>query len=504
MKIKKIQLCIWTAVLVLFYSGLFSSCQTQEKTHKKFYSPEEITELESRLALETKEEPKSGKKTSEGTFAVFEDRESQTGRMIHLSVVILHAEGPEVKPDPLFVFAGGPGADVTKYKAAYRNHWVRKHRDVVLVSQRGTGGDNCLDCPSASPEDDVQSYFEPLFRAETFKKCLEELQKEYDLTQYSTCLAADDTNEVRLALGYGQINITGTSYGTRMALIYMRRHPETIRTAMLNGVAPLAFKNPLFHAWGFQRAMDLLLDECSEDPECGSAFPNLRDEFDSILTRLEEKPAEVMVTHPKTHEQVSILLSREAFVEAMRTIMYSKNREVPLLIHEASKGNYKPFAQAGLFSEWTIRNLLATGMLLCVTCAEDLDRISEQEIIELAENTYMGSGRVRRQKAVCEFWPRSELPKDFGEPVSVDIPALILSGFLDPVTPPDWGEDAASHLPNSLHIVVPGAHGVGGECLEQIEKQFMETGSVEGLDTSCTDTLEVGEFKLKHDSEFKK
>jgi pimeloyl-ACP methyl ester carboxylesterase len=499
MRINNKYLYIWFTIFMVVFSGLFFSCQSQEKAQQQFDTPERIAELKSRLSLETREEPDTGRRISEGTFAVFEDRTSQKGRMIHLDVVILHAKGPQIEPDPLFVFAGGPGADVSKYAPIYRDYWVRENRDIVLVSQRGTGGDNCLSCKDTFAQDDLQTYFEPLFKEERFKKCLEELKKEYDLTKYSTCLAADDYNDVRLALDYDEINIIGTSYGTRMALVYMRRHPETIRTVVLNGVAPLAFKNPLFHAWGFQRAINLLLHDCSDDPECHSAFPNLRSEFNSILTRLEEEPAEVMVSHPETKEQVPILLKKEAFIEALRTIMYTDSREVPMLIHEAFKGNYRPFAQTGLMSERAIRNLLATGMLLCVTCAEDLDRISEQEIVDIAENTYMGSGRVRRQKAVCDFWPRSELPEDFGEPVSVDVPTLILSGFLDPVTPPRWGEEVNGNLPNSLHIIAPGAHGVGGECLRRIERQFLESGSVEGLDTSCVDSLEIGKFKLAMD-----
>ncbi len=499
MRINNKYLFVWLMIFMVVFSGLFFSCQTQEKAQKEFDTPERIAELKSGLSLEIREEPDTGRKISEGTFAVFEDRESQEGRMIHLDVVVLHAEGPKVEPDPLFVFEGGPGVDVSKIAPWVKDHWTRKNRDIVLVSQRGTGGDNCLSCKDTFAQGDLQTYFEPLFRAERFEKCLEELKKEYDLTKYSTCLAADDYNDIRLALGYDKINITGGSYGTRMALVYMRRYPETIRTAMLNGVAPIANKNPLFHTWGFQRAIDLLLQECSDDPECHSAFPNLRSEFESILSRLEKEPEEVMVSHPETKKQVPILLKKEAFIEALRTIMYTDSREVPLLIHEAFKGNYKPFAQAGLMSEWAIRDFLATGMLLCVTCAEDLDRISEQEIIDIAENTYMGSGRVRRQKAVCDFWPRSELPEGFGEPVSVGVSTLILSGFLDPVTPPRWGEEVDKNLPDSLHIVAPGAHGVGGECLRRIERQFLESGSVEGLDTSCVDALEAGKFKVSMD-----
>ena len=169
---------------------------------------------------------------------------------------------------------------------------------------------------------------------------------------------------------------------------------------------------------------------------------------------------------------------------------------IPYLIHQAFEGDYVPFAQAGLMSERSIRQLLAMGMLLCVTCAEDLARISEEEIVEIASPTDMGDGRVRRQKAVCEFWPRPEIPDNYGDPVSVDVPVLLISGNLDPVTPPRWGEEASSHLPNSLHLISPGAHGVGNPCLTGIQKQFLELGTVEGLDTSCVKELKTGRFRI--------
>ncbi len=147
-------------------------------------------------------------------------------------------------------------------------------------------------------------------------------------------------------------------------------------------------------------------------------------------------------------------------------------------------------------SNWYLHRLLALGMLLCVTCAEDLDRITEEEIIEIAAGTDMGDGRVRRQRAVCEFWPRSEIPDDYGDPVSVDVPVLLISGNLDPVTPPRWGEEVARNMPNSMHLVSPGAHVVGNPCLREIQKQFLETGTVEGLDTSCVETLKAGPFRI--------
>lgn len=474
------------------------TCSSSEQKAARKSTSVDIETLKSRLVLETEIDPESSAKISKGTFAVFEDREAQEGRMIKLDVVIVHATSQNPKPDPIFVLAGGPGADVTKRANGYKEHWMRNERDIVLVSQRGTGGDNFLDCELAANDDDLQGYLDPLFNIDAFRACLEELKQKYDLTKYSTCLAMDDVNEIRQVLGYEKINLTGVSYGTRAALVYMRRHPETVRTAILNGVVPIAFKNPLFHAPAAHEAIRLLFAECANDPDCHAEFPNLEDEFQIILERLDKEPADVTITHPVTSERVPVKLSREAFVEALRTMMYSGRRVlgVPSLIHQAFEGNFEPFAQLGMESNRGIRNSLALGMLLCVTCAEDLARITEEEIIEITDGTFMGGSRVRQQMAICEFWPKSGIPENYGDPVSVEVPVLLLSGTLDPVTPPRWGAEAASHLSHSLHLVVPGAHGVGGPCIMSIQQQLLESGSVENLDISCTEEMRKIRFRI--------
>jgi len=485
-------------VWITSLSVLFSlACQPTQKTEEQI-PVVDVEALKSRLVITPEEDTKSGTQVSRGTFSVFEDRDAQKGRMIKLDVVVLHATGSEPKHDPVFYLAGGPGQDVTQNERGLRGYWIRKDRDIVLVSQRGTGGDNRLDCELTSSDDNIQCYLDPLFNVDTFHVCLEELQKKYDLTKFSTCMAADDLNEIRLALGYDTINLIGGSYGTRMALVYMRRHPETVRTAILNGVAPIAFKNPLFHAPAIQEALQLLFGECANDPDCSAAFPNFEDEFRIVIQRLEEYPVEVAVSHPVTKERTVVKMSREAFVEATRAMMYimDYNRRIPSMVHKAFEGNYEPFAQLGVDTERMIRKMLAMGMLLSVTCAEDLDRISEKDIVEFTGGTFMGDGRVRRQKTVCEFWPRSLLPDNYGDPVSVGVPVLLLSGTMDPVTPPRWGEEAASHLPNSLHLVVPGSHGVGGRCILSIQKRFLETGSVEGLDVSCIQSTKLPRFQI--------
>lgn len=474
------------------------SCRDKTAVEKEVL-PMDVEFLKSQLDIETEEDPLIGGNISSGTFTVFENRESQEGRTIKLFVVILHAFSETPKPDPFFPLAGGPGGDVTRSVNAYKKSWIREERDIVFVSQRGTGGDNRLDCVLASSDENLQSYLDPVFNLENFRVCLEELQKNFDLTMYSTCLAADDLNDLRLALGYDKINLTGTSYGTRAALVYMRRHPETVRTAILNGVLPLANKNPLFHALSAQEAIQLLLDDCFENPECRFAFPNLEEEFLTVLERLDEEPAGVSVDHPVTKERVLVNLDRASFMEALRTMMYSygRNRQVPYLIHQAFLGDYEPFATLGIQSSRNIRRGLALGMLLCVTCGEDISRISDEEIVRFTQGTFLGDARIRQQLAVCEFWPKSNIPYNFGDSVHVDVPILLLSGTMDPVTPSIWGTEAASHLPNGLHLVVEGAHGVGGTCIRLIEKQFLESGSVENLDISCVDLIESRPYKVR-------
>jgi hypothetical protein len=67
---------------------------------------------------------------------------------------------------------------------------------------------------------------------------------------------------------------------------------------------------------------------------------------------------------------------------------------------------------------------------------------------------------------------------------------------MDPVTPPRWGEQAARHLPNSLHVIFPGAHGASGRCPTTIMQQFLAKGSVENIDTTCVKTMTLPSFEL--------
>lgn len=457
---------------------------------------QETPKAPAKIELERFVDP-SGHEALRGVVRIHEDREHGTGKLLELDLVVLLATGPDPRPDPVFVFAGGPGGAVTRSQAGYLSWWGRAQRDIVLVDQRGTNGNHALRC--ASGRGDVQAYLDPLMSREACRACVQELSQEADLRLYSTPIAMDDVDEVRELLGYERINLRGGSYGTRAALVYMRRHPERVRTATLNGVAPIAFTNPLFHAQEAQLGLERVLEECAAHPDCSEAYPALAVELAALFARLAEGPVTVEVENARTGEPVELRLSRDAFAEALRVMLYymPTNRQVPYLVHRAHQGDFAPFVRRGIESNRSLRNYIALGMLFSVTCAEDVARIDPETIEATTRDTFLGDVRVRAQKAVCEFWPHAELPEGYGEPVSVDVPTLLLSGTHDPVTSPRWGAEAARHLPNSLHLVVPGCHGVGGPCIASIEREFLERAAVQGLDTSCVESMRMPAFRLE-------
>ncbi|MFO1054499.1 MAG: alpha/beta hydrolase [Planctomycetota bacterium] len=433
----------------------------------------------------------------EGWLEVAEDPAHPEGRRIRLHVMVLPARNGHPKPDPVFFLAGGPGQGAATMAEWMLDEWVRDDRDLVLVDQRGTGLSNPLRVETPGNDDDPAGYLKPIFVPENFAKARVQLEKHADLRFYTTPIAMDDLDAVRAALGYEKIDLYGGSYGTRAALVYMRQHHEHVRCAILDGVAPIAFENPLHHARSAQDGLDRLAEECAADPARHAAYPDLHADMATILAKLAEHPVDVAIDwHGK---QLSVPLDRDSFTGAFRILMYSaeSNRRAPLLLHRAAQGDFGPFAELAIASNRNLNASLALGMLMCVTASEDLSRITEDEIVRECKDTFLGESRVRAQLAVAKVWPKGELPDDYAQPVAVDVPTLLLSGTHDPVTPPRWGAEAASHLKNSLHVVVDGCHGVGqGPRMERLMREFLDRASVEDLDQSGIDEIRMDPIVL--------
>lgn len=452
-----------------------------------------------RLILQPEQKGAPSTKNIQGIYKVYEDRDSREGRMLEIEVMVMKAKASDPEPDPIFILVGGPGSPALPLSRMLPS-WMREERDVVLVNLRGTGDGARLDCKLPGSDEDLQSYLDPIFsHVDAYRDCLDVLKDYADLTQYSTFTAVEDLNDIRLAFGYDRINLYGMSYGTRAALIYMRYHPETVRTAVLNGTAPVSLINALYHAASAQGSIEQLFSECAADAGCNKAYPDLDRKLAAVLSRLDQKPAEVTIPHPAYKSPVTLELTRDAFAEALRIMLYSPPllSQVPYYIQKAYEGDLKYFVQTSVMYNRMTRHSLALGLYLCVTCAEDIARIEPQQIPDLTKDTFYGDGRVRRLMEICDFWPKSFLREDFGEPVQGDIPLLVLSGKYDPVTSPHWGAEVARNFPNSLHLVAPSSHVVIGPCIDAIMQEFLRLGSVRDLDVSCIKKMTLPPFKYR-------
>jgi pimeloyl-ACP methyl ester carboxylesterase len=365
---------------------------------------------------------------------------------------------------------------------------IQINRDIVLVDQRGTGESNPLDCklPKEKLEDisNIDDY-----PVEEFQACLEAYDA--DASLYTTPVAMDDLDDVRSFLRYEKINLYGGSYGTRAGLVYLRRHGEHVRTVILDGVAPPDMKLPVSAPLDGQRALDLLLADCEADTACNERFPGLRDRVKSLFARLEKQPASVRVQHPRTGEWADVEIGRTLMVNVLFGAFYSplSSSLVPLLVERAEQNDFQPLLAMSFTGE-DLGDLLSQGMFLSVICNEDVPRVTGEDRARMASESFLGDMFESRLKP-CEFWPRAEVSEDYYEPVESDVPVFILSGQLDPITPPRWGEHIAEHLPNSKHLVVPGVgHGVLGQgCVTRLANQFLDDGTAANLDTGCVDQL---------------
>ena len=449
-----------------------------------------------------------------GSLEVFENRARRTGRKITLKVLVLPATGPNRAPDPLFYIPGGPGSSATEDAAGVASLFSKIHerRDLVFLDQRGTGGSHPLNCKFFNSAD-PQSYFGYFFPLADVKQCRKELEADSDLTLYTTPIAMDDLDEVRAALGYDKINIFGGSYGTRAALVYLRQHPQHVRTIVLQGVAPTNQFMPYDFPQGTERALQGVIAECAADATCHNAFPTLPADKKTVLDRLLRGPVEVELPSinpsgagnpPATPNTTRVSLSRDLAAEAIRYMLYSPvaASRVPLVLHQAASGNYVPLAQNAFRYRRQLVAAGSNGLYLSIACAEDLPWIKRGEGERLAANTFLGDYRLRQQREACALWPRAKIPARYSEPVRGSAPVLILTGQWDPVTPPANADNVARYLPNSLHLVVPhGAHGLGGlegsECIDKLITQFVEDGTIKNLNTDCVKNIRRKGFAVK-------
>jgi pimeloyl-ACP methyl ester carboxylesterase len=173
-------------------------------------------------------------------------------------------------------------------------------------------------------------------------------------------------------------------------------------------------------------------------------------------------------------------------------------RRIPLLLKRALKGDFREIAQSSLDFGYSSRKGFNVAMGLSANCSEDTERITPEEINHYTSASFTGAGLVIGKLAVCREWPDAWLPADHFAPFRSPVPALILSAYYDPVTPPYWGEVARQHFPNSVHVVIRTGHSLGSEtCTERLAAQLFRTGDPKRVDLSCAATFRLPPFPVE-------
>jgi pimeloyl-ACP methyl ester carboxylesterase len=393
---------------------------------------------------------------------------------------------------------GGPGQAAAGKPDGFNSPAMQKIRqthDIVLVDQRGTGGSNSLGCLDDAKALGPQSFVDDLFADSIIKSCVSHLAG--DSRFYTTRDFAADLEALRIARGYDQLDLYGLSYGTRVAQVYAQAYPTRVRTIVLEGVLGPDWVLPLPFAPGVQQSLDRTLDACAADEACSSAFPDIRSEFQRVLATIDQSPPSV--TAKADSGAVAFKLTRGLFANTIRGLLYETGGQskVPLLIHQAAAADYSGIAQRAFDSRPGFYD--GIGLYLSVVCAEDMSRASATTARQLAAGTLLGTYWYDRLAAACRIWPKSlAAPR---QPMQkLTIPTLLITGALDPTTPPSSARDAAQWFSNSRIVYLP-QHGHvfwdNFDCADALISGMVSTADPARVDTSCTAAVKRPPFALQ-------
>lgn len=423
-----------------------------------------------------------------GVHEVFENRAAKSGRRIPIQVAVLPALRRLADPDPLFLFAGGPGQGASGLAAVAARllKQVRRTRDIVLVDLRGTGGSAPLQCQD--PGDNLSLTLDGI--PAQVRRCRDALDADARFYTHEESLA--DVDEIRERLGYHAINLWGGSWGTRASLLYALRYPLATRSVVLDGAVPLDLEFPRTASADAQAALNRLIADCAADRDCAAAFPHPLALLRDLEGRFAAGPVTAHVTHPRTGEPTTITLQREMVVEIVRGALYSPRDAAALFIalRHAVAGDFSPLAAQHLrTASWSIDDM-SLGATYAVLCSEDLPGTAGVDFTAAAAGSFFGTVYPDGWRARCRDWPAGR-PLDTQGTTTSRAPALILSGEHDPVTPPRTGAQMARHFVSSWHVVVPSAaHNTSfSGCVPDLIARFIAQGGGHGLESACVNRV---------------
>lgn len=434
-----------------------------------------------------------------GTLLRPENPDDPGSPVIELAVAVVPALDLKPEPDPFVPLAGGPGASAIEFYSAYAGAFepVRRHRDILLLDQRGTGASARMDCDV--DDDIIEGAFSEERVLEATRECLDELP--HDPRFFTTSVAVTDLEAVREALGYGPLNLYGVSYGSRVAQHFAKRYPGSTRSIVLDGVVPPQVVLGPEIATEAQKALDDIFARCAADEHCSERFPDLAQAFTKVRVELDEQPVRVEIPDPLTGRREVVDFGASELAGAVRLLAYHANSIaiLPLLIDAAGGGDFEPLAAQFQMISAQMSDALALGMHNAVMCSEDAPFYDiEATDRDALEASYIGIVQLDAIETMCSLWPAGPVDADFREPLDTAIPALLLSGDADPITPPRYASLAMVDLQRARHLIgKQQGHGQAAiGCTPQLIGEFVASADPDAVDATCLERSFVMPFFL--------
>jgi pimeloyl-ACP methyl ester carboxylesterase len=463
--------------------------------------------------------PGGGRTIDCGYLTVPEDRtDPDNTDTIRLAVAIFRAESETPAPDPIIYLEGGPGGNALEiYGTAFNLIFgpFAEARDFIILDQRGVGfSEPALDCPEYTDVvlDQLAADIDPAEeRAQLFDAllaCRDRLaEQDVDFEAYNSAQNAADVNDLRIALGYDEVNLYGISYGTRLALTVLRDFPEGVRSVILDSTYPLEADLNVETPANTERAFEQLFAACAADAECATTYPDLESVFYEAVAALDADPVLADVTIPVRNETYEALIDGDVLIGVTFQALYSAELipTLPELIYNASEGNVSQLSQIlGLLL--LNQDFISVGMYFSVQCNEEVPFTTPEQLagateaIDEALADYYESDPEYTTALIdlCAAWVEADPTPAENQPVTSDVPTLILAGEFDPITPPRWGEAVAESLPNSYYFEFPAVgHGasVSDACPTAVAQAFLDDPAT-APDVACIAEVAAPDFVL--------
>lgn len=451
-----------------------------------------------------------GEELTCGYLTVPERHAELNGPTAELAVAIFKSTASLPAEEPLVLLLGGPGQEVESILIAFSESSpvsylpLLERQDVILLEQRGIG----YSTPSLACSFDAVGGERPEVGANEIEdavpalaQCAADLKADgIDLEAFDTLENAADVNDLRVALGYEQVDLFGISYGSKLGLTVMRDFPEAVRSAVLASPVPLQANVVAGQIIGFDRALKRLFAACAADVGCDRLFPDLDQQFSDAFERFNEEPLEMEVVDPVTGEHLDLVVDGPTFAGIIYISVFIGLLLpfVPGMIDGAAHGEYEVLEIVAPFSVAYAAGI-SIGANFVYSCNDEYSFTDPEEVAELvAEADVMPeladgefSGAIGGFE-ICTLFDLEPAERLENRPARSPVPALIVAGEYDPITPPAYADEAARYLPNSYVVVLPGVgHDpvtTGGACAMQIVQSFLDAPEV-APDTSCTEDM---------------